>query len=451
MPDLLALCDDVLQLILPLLSQNDAIHLSLTCRTGYDIALPRILHTVRFNTLNEMMPPPQCERRLLEFCTFVLADVVRRASLLRIMEISPSAYTFIGRTGEFQVDGRPFMAALADILKHASNLLELSLYLPKIIVRDDSSLLESVAALPRLRSLEIDIPADLCRVLAKTVSRPRRLVLELTPRWPGLHLDVLFTSNLMAGVEELHIDISSLKIPRMRFLQVQHLTISNMGCEDQINLSETFPNLRSLSLNACLAYNRLSGSPLIGTLPELDYVKYTNTDIQTFCYRGLVRRLAFTARGADKDLIKVIQQSSPVVLDCAFNSPPMLRKLRRAAPELRVLRIRINFNELAGISGDHIPFAFLAKLPLTAISIRASWFDPHLWIPGVASRVITYMARRISTAEYVELSLASGMDYPDQGIWHKIISRHDQVCTLERLPRWESDVVESRLLAMPRL
>lgn len=159
-----------------------------------------------------------------------------------------------------------------------------------------------------------------------------------------------------------------------------------------------------------------------------------------------MRRLAFTARGADKDLIKVIQQSSPVVLDCAFNSPPMLRKLRRAAPELRVLRIRINFNEL-----DHIPFAFLAKLPLTAISIRASWFDPHLWIPGVASRVITYMARRISTAEYVELSLASGMDYPDQGIWHKIISRHDQVCTLERLPRWESDVVESRLLAMPRL
>lgn len=124
-----------------------------------------------------------------------------------------------------------------------------------------------------------------------------------------------------------------------------------MGYEDQINLSETFPNLRSLNLNTCLAYNQLSGSPLIGTLPELDYVKYTNTDIQTFCYRGLVRRLAFTARGADKDLIKVIQQSSPVVLDCAFDSPSMLRKLRRAAPELRVLRIRINFNELAGISG----------------------------------------------------------------------------------------------------
>ncbi|EPS95301.1 hypothetical protein FOMPIDRAFT_1054291 [Fomitopsis schrenkii] len=83
--------DDVLNIILSLLSPSDAGKLAQTCRAAYTHAIPRYLSDVTLGLEVQRKPKSQ----LASFCHFILSGAPNRASFLRRVELRQEAFPWV--------------------------------------------------------------------------------------------------------------------------------------------------------------------------------------------------------------------------------------------------------------------------------------------------------------------------------------------------------------------
>lgn len=387
MPHLFELNDDVFESIMPLLSQNDASQVAMTCHAGYQLAMPRILHKVKFT----LTADSASILRFRAFCAFMMDDVSRRSSLLRIMELQLDQYTPLPTRGDYRIGRHPFPNALASILEHALNLRELVLESGHSLLENHLLVCRAISRLPSLRSLRISVSHSQNPALTAIVSRPRKLVLEFPRQWvrsPDTYLEALLPVDLSAHVEELHLSLMtwSAVMHDARFPRVRHLTLSyTLSMATSFDFSNAFPALRSVHWYVYMAswpYN----SPIctVKLQSALDQVEYT--ECISMPLMGRVRRLTITLRNHCEDTVAVLQQAAPIVLDWGFYDVDAFQKLPLVAPQLRFLRVRIEkftnevgpdeWNGWGGVSLTnqchqllHVTLESLGELPLVAISV----------------------------------------------------------------------------------
>ncbi|EED80654.1 predicted protein [Postia placenta Mad-698-R] len=455
MPQFLDLNYDVLHLIVTLLSRNDILRLALSCRMGFDLALPQMLYRVKFSVRDNA-------RQLCSFCSFVLADAVQRGPLLRILELDLQLYALRRRLNGLQIGEYAFPAALTRILEHASNLQELVFEPSEKLIQHHPSLLSAVAALPHLDSLKVSFSASGSMIVSSMISRPRRLVLDF--RWGfsdciwDTFLSSLLQSGVTAYVEDLHLvrDMHLFAIPSLRFPRLRHLTISELydvPTGSSFDLAVAFPNLRSIH------WERISPATLdkgisITTRSELDHVHFGRCEILPLV--GPIRRLTLSSRYSryeTENIVTALERAAPVVLhlDNTYINFD-LAHLPAVAPSIRFLRLQVHSTWV-----DYPPPLSLCEMPLVAVSILVEVHCREKYDSKVGSLLAEQAARDIPSVEYVEVNLCAYRPFPyydhprDRTEWHRVTSREAVKCTVKKLPQWESDEVEDRLLAMTRV
>ncbi|KAF9810162.1 hypothetical protein IEO21_07093 [Rhodonia placenta] len=457
MPHFLDLNYDVLHLIITLLSQNDIFGLALSCRKGFDLALPQILYRIKFPPLDIAFAIHLCG-----FCSFVLADVVRRAPLVRILELDLRMYSYFLCLNDLQVGEYAFPMAIMKILEHASNLQELTFNPPEYLIQDHPSLLSAAVALPRLDSLTVSSSAPGPTIVSAVISRPRKLVLNFFQRssrhtWNTL-VSNLLQSGIAAYVENLHLikDDYLSAMPSLQFPRLHHITVSDarIPIGSSFYLAGVFPNLHSLYWEKIKPRSSDKGTISITTRSELDHVQFASCDILPLV--GPVRRLTLTKLyeryEIENNIVTALERAAPVVLHLDITRIKFdLAHLSAVAPSIRFLRLQVHSTWKYRLPPS------LRKMPLVAVSIFFEVKCRKKYVSDAGSILAELVARNIPSVEYVEVNLCAYRLSPhydhqrDRTEWHRVTSREADKCTVEKLPQWESDKVEDRLLAMTRV
>ncbi|OSX63408.1 hypothetical protein POSPLADRAFT_1138738 [Postia placenta MAD-698-R-SB12] len=455
---------DVLHLIVTLLSRNDILRLALSCRMGFDLALPQILYRVKLRNIRILDP-----YRLCDFCSFVLADVVQRGPLLRILELDLEMYTVHRRLDNLRIGEYVFPTALTKILEHASNLRELAFKLPEKLIQDHPSLLSAAVALPHLDSLRVSTSALGQTIISSMISRPRRLALNSHRTTSNCSWDTLVSSLLQSGVtayvENLHLigDRYLSAMPSLKFPWLRHLAISksHIPFGSSFDLAVACPNLHSIHWEANYIHRERNSSTTldknivsITTRLELDHVHLRRCDILPVV--GPVRRLTLTSlydQFETENIATALGRAAPVILHVNTTGNNLdLAQLPAVAPSIRFLRLQVHPTWV-----NYRPPLSLCEMPLKAVSILVEVHCREKYDSKVGSLLAEQAARDIPSVEYVEVNLCAYRPSPyydhqrDRTAWHRVTSREADKCTVEKLPQWESDKVEDRLLAMTRV
>jgi len=159
---LMDLNTDVLDIILSLISRDGALQLTRTCRAAYTFALPRVLYQVHL--LPKATRPERDRirqlRRLIAFCTFVLADAPHRAPCVKVLKFDGSIIPGIDSTvSDDHPEDHP-TRLISDVLRLTTQLRELYLIEVGHMASMSSYFADALAALPKLDVLRLISPGD---------------------------------------------------------------------------------------------------------------------------------------------------------------------------------------------------------------------------------------------------------------------------------------------------
>lgn len=338
-PTLLSLDENILAGILSFLNPQDALQLAMTCRCANRIAMPRYLSEVELFFGSSGGDP-----HILEFCSYMLADISRRILCMQIFRLK--RYEYHRGRGYDHANDVTFILSLAEVLRHATNLKEIHLSDTEELFATVPSFVDAWAALPHLDVIHLWNPHKYAfRLLAKTASCPRKLFIGGSDRpQAGDHqafrnaaVSHTFTRSLQYVDLQSFVDWMNEVNVDNPYSSVQVLKISG-SVVDLSAFSCAFPNVRSIQLSGAVSYGSVAPS---ATWSNLDYLQIDGRQNLPVC---LVRRLELTYSFNRASLLKVLpalQWMCPVVLSLSILDPGFeeLLQVTRAAPAVRFMRL----------------------------------------------------------------------------------------------------------------
>ncbi|KZT10410.1 uncharacterized protein LAESUDRAFT_810066 [Laetiporus sulphureus 93-53] len=423
---LLALNDDVLDIIVSFLSPHDALPLMTTCRTAHALALPRLLSEVEFLTHTAKTPG-----RITQFCQFMLADIPHRMPHLRALRLIGNAFA----TKDFDYSAALAMAA---VLRHAKCLRELHLRLAGELLACQPRFADAVAALASLDVLCMSSRMYSWVLLARMRATPRRVEFfadymaykDQQRLFWGAALPVRLAPRLEQVRLEMCVPLAeNADALRAAWPHVRELTLVGEVCRMDA-LARAFPNVR---------FVRFQDVDFVGKQAppgwsELDHAQWNVVPRHPLGCK--VRRLDVQAAlpaasdEVGEGFVEVLESASPAVLLCTLPQRgdfSWMMKIAKAAPELKYVHVAAPSLDEAITSCQD---AF-AKLPLAGLSLgytsRMPAFDDGERCAASDARKI---AAAIPSLRYVGLNVKAfaAKTYGDlENItWFRVVSRaHD--------------------------
>ncbi|KZT02396.1 uncharacterized protein LAESUDRAFT_406101 [Laetiporus sulphureus 93-53] len=466
--NLFTLNDDVWEVLMSYLGRWDALHLALTCRAAYKLALPRFLLEI------VLAQPGQAMR----FCAFITAKASERAPCLK-------RFTLLNFSDSWAKPGNEVLTAIARVISLAINIHALSIISTRTVNWIDDlldacpALADAIAGLHGLDDIRFqDCSVRTLAIMSRMHSRPRTVNLFITCKTDPNGIDFFgpftrgkdrFLHNLTNSLVTLEIDrypslIEELE-PDTVWPAVRRLALSG-DVHDLPLISRAFPHIRHLHISENLGLH--VGSSLTAW-SNLDDAFFDNPVPLT----SEVRRLEISCDLNDKTnisleypTVQMVRNASPVVLSCRPNSS-FLNTLAASAPSIRFLRlftsiIRVRLHE---IDETDIKYYIDNKIPsLRTLALKGLALVPG-WMSDLEEPNLSEHAAKIAkinpTLEYVALgpSLETddtfpmtiyGFDYV-RFTWFRVVRRFENdLPMLRRLTDTEGKKVHAALLDTPR-
>ncbi|CDO77534.1 hypothetical protein BN946_scf184912.g33 [Trametes cinnabarina] len=345
---LLSLNRDVLKTIGDFCAPADALHLAMTCRDAYDLAMPRVLSDVSIGDPVFNDGPD----RLHKFCNFMLADPKRRTRHLRALRLLEGAFARVTSVGGRERLDADFSSAdvLANLLRQADNLRLIHIRDAEPLFQHHPAVYEALSQLTALNEVSLyyignstlkaisqlrSTPAVIENGLWKDGPRPQG---DITPFGPFVdsmrHLKLWECGCMLESVIDRHVwaNLHTLEIGG-RIAKISEL-------------AHAFPNLRRLTF-----YHEFSVKPETGPAPCWPELEYLETSAPIPSFPSPVRRLRLAypigsspglQSSSDLKTLPLTERTNPVVLSCTVSdstSGIMLERMKSSMPSLRYLEL----------------------------------------------------------------------------------------------------------------
>ncbi|KAH9922650.1 uncharacterized protein B0H18DRAFT_507667 [Fomitopsis serialis] len=320
---------DVVETILSYVESQDALKLATTCRTLHALAVQRLLSHISID-YNWSID------RILQYCTYMLADAKGRPRCLRSFSIIS-----IPR-GDLSV-----FDTLAEVLGHAPALRRVSLSWEAGYALDDSpAFADALASLDSLDLLDVcGVHLGLMRLLPRMKCRPRTVHCDLFPVSDSDYLEMsgLCKAEQSSPLCNFANCVTSLKLGHAAMLIeelvhtvwpcVRELSVSSSTIKNIQSISHAFPNLRTLR-----CWNvRLKDPVIPAEWRQLQFVSITDP-IPLQCHVHHVQLNVDCERASMSYIhqsFEMLRCASPVTLGCYAS----VGLFRHVAEHLRSLRI----------------------------------------------------------------------------------------------------------------
>ncbi|OSX63219.1 hypothetical protein POSPLADRAFT_1055284 [Postia placenta MAD-698-R-SB12] len=342
--------DDVVAIILTLLSPPDASRLAVVSRKAYTYAMPRVLSEVDLGSVGTIAARlrqelPVGAAQMFSFCSFMLSDAPRRLPYLKSLTIRRCA--FLGYV-PIPNESDSLVTMLVDILNGATNLAKLLVEGAHKLAKEPRLLdLMSIPSSPIQDITITEIPA---RALGNfTLLRPRKVTIRNIH--PDEERELLSPfSHIPQTVEHLVIldpqgilDVYGFGAswPSVQILNIMSTIRASV-------LPAAFPNLRSLQLRSSVFLPEQDCILSDNTWQSLDYV---NTD-STFAIPCHTRWLALDSHYSwqRNDLLPLLAMSSPVILSFWLDTPHITISLKPLLHNLKYLHVGWESDNFYGMS-----------------------------------------------------------------------------------------------------
>lgn len=471
--DLLSLHFDVLHVVLSLLRPYDALQLAMTSRVAYATAMPRYLSEVTLSNSARAQ-----RSKVAQYCAYILGDVPRRAQCLKILRIRDDAFRSFPAAESIQWktthDYAPAFC-LAQVLRHAGQLRVVDIDRAEYLFEAMPVIADVLASCPNLHRIRlINVGPASLRLITRLSSRPSHIELDISD----------------AANDDRQIRPSELLAPeRDRFLHSLTHSLTSLTLArrpDILTLLEphtVWPCVRRLSVWG----NVGSLAALAAAFPALVYLHVPTLDLDvvdtlrpavwpaldhvvTGCPLPLacpVRRLelhydldAIDEAAWYAGTLALLRDTAPVVLACSMNSR-ILSCIANTVLSVRFAEFLVtDFLLEALLGGDaesaesciiaHL--AGLSSVPLIGIALT---LPPSVGLssPSDMHHLGTQVAAHIPSLLYIGLESRVGRSrwtehsYTWYSVLHSKDADHPQ---LALLPPWQGDLVEDDLLRTPR-
>ena len=335
--DLLNLPFDILDAILRLISQQDALQFAQTNHCAYDIAMRWVLSSViigenrppglRFG----LTPPPPMRgaRQLSLLTTFLLSDVERWPTCIRTLTLHPNAFGCPAQPGRlFSQRDYSVGPLFAEALRNARNLHTVEIGDIEVLLQQCPSFDRVLCQFTRLDRIRFSGLGPLSAALLEDLgSLPKRIQLHGV----GSHIQAVFHGLRPHAytVEVLELD-GCFSLPASLetsvFPHVHSLVLGGYA-PPLSTMAEAFPNVRIGRFHNF----RPSGKAMVG----VEWVNWPSLDtIEISTLLPLASRVRHIRLGAGlilnphtpsetvSGLLNILQRTQPVVLSCTISGLP---------------------------------------------------------------------------------------------------------------------------------
>jgi hypothetical protein len=235
---------DVLQSILSFLTYKpDLLNLGKTCRTAYHAITPHLLASIDF---------PRTHNKQLSFCKYMLSDAEHRIPAIKNFRFSKSVtYSLPRESDEEEAGTLPLWSMVAQILKQAHNIQNLTLHWSTLLLHDPS-LAGAITEYPQLTTL--DISPDILKhdILPRLHHLRKFTALDVPP-----DRDIFsFITQLQSTLEVLVVggyhpsyDVLRYRDCEYRFTKLRRLELHWRTKIPTHDMTRIFPNLSELYLH----------------------------------------------------------------------------------------------------------------------------------------------------------------------------------------------------------
>lgn len=217
--------------------------LALTCRSLYELMLPRLVSDVHL-----------CEAvAVRQYLTVIINNHYERCVVkLRIELFRPEPDAF-----SFDMELEDIATRLPLVLKHATELQEFQLHAPRILSFRDSGIMDCLRSCIKLKNIALDVnlgygsrALNLLANILEHLSQLRISRLDLNAF--GFTLDIGIIELSASSLQRLGIRGATLSLPEnVRFPAVKELSLEECICPFS-RLAVHFPNLQSLEVKSKL-------------------------------------------------------------------------------------------------------------------------------------------------------------------------------------------------------
>ncbi|KAL6299591.1 hypothetical protein BKA93DRAFT_805844 [Sparassis latifolia] len=340
--------DDVLLIILSLISQRDALRLASTCHFGYNIALPRFLSKV------DIQYSMRKSHKVAGFCKFMLADAPRRLPYLREFPLADGC-PYFPQPFNHSIDPES-VALLVQVLRRATEVKKLTIGNEDDLLMNHPELLDALAALPHLQTIRLEYCGwPSLTLLSRSISCPHTLdIFDCNLGGSEGDDDLPIAQNIVTSVRNMKVQLSHLGIDDdleedgLEFVPTRLLTgtvwssvraLNLSECSDMSDSARAFPNLHNLT------YSNTDPRPVDND----PLVKWSNLDsVMARCRVPLasrVRRLVLRYTcPPEAEFLTLLQRCTPTIL--SFNASLVYASYCEGVQGLMTRAVRSNLRYL---------------------------------------------------------------------------------------------------------
>ncbi|KAI0646183.1 hypothetical protein C8Q79DRAFT_961367 [Trametes meyenii] len=345
---LLSLNPDVLRIIGDFCAPLDALQFAMTCRTAYDLSMPRVLSDVSIGDPGEDDGPTRLEK----FCRFMLAKPRRRIRHMRALRLLEGAFARVEN-----VRGRDRLEAdfssadvLAKLLHQADNLRVIHIRDAEPLFQFNPAVYEALAHLTALKEVSLYyIGNSTLKAISQMRSRPAIIENGLWKDGPRPQGDVTPFGPFVESMKHLKLWECGCMLESIIDRHVwPHLhTLEIGGRIAKISeLAHAFPSLRRLTFHLEFSVKPETGPAACWS--ELDYFE-TSAPIPSFPSPARRLKLQYpigmtsgSHNASDLKTLQLIERTNPVVLSCTVSDAipaTMLERMKGSMPSLRYLEL----------------------------------------------------------------------------------------------------------------